>query len=270
MDPYASFERLSFDRPADHVLRVTLDRPDTFNAIDRQMHRELERVWAVIDDDPEVRCSILTGRGRAFCSGGAADTLTEAGARDPAAQFARDFSSAARFVLNMVDARKPIVSAINGQAVGAGLALALLADVPIAAAEAKLLEGHTRMGLAAGDHAAIIWPLLCGIAKAKYYLLTNRVITGADAERQNLVALAVPLAELEATAIQVASEIAQTAPTAVRMTKYVINHWLRQARPIFELSLALELSGINGAEAQEAMAAFAERRPAKFGEPSEF
>jgi enoyl-CoA hydratase len=270
MDRYASFERLTFERPAEHVLRVTLNSPQRLNAIDRRMHGELERVWSAIDDDPEVRCTILTGAGRAFCAGGAADVLADAPPPDPTQKFAHDFRSASRLAFNMIEARKPIVSAINGQAVGAGLALALLADVPIAAREAKLLDGHTRMGLVAGDHAALIWPLLCGIANAKFYLMTNRVLTGAEAERKNLVALAVPSDELAATAVQVAAEIAQTAPTAVRMTKYVINHWLRQARPIFDLSLAMELAGMSGAEPHEAMAAFAQKRPPRFEGESEF
>lgn len=269
MDRYTSFERLSFDRPADHVLRITLENPDQYNAIDRQMHSELQRIWGLVDDDDDINCTILTGRGRAFSSGGSADVLGSEASEDPTAAFSRDFRGALHLAMQMIDARKPIVSAINGQAVGAGLALALLADVPIAANEAKLLDGHTRIGLAAGDHAALIWPMLCGIAKAKYYLLTNRVLTGADAERQNIVALAVPRDELDAVSVQVASEIAQTAPTAVRMTKHVLNHWLRQARPIFELSLALELAGMNGDEAKEAMAAFAQRRPAQF-DPSLF
>lgn len=270
MDRYAQFTTMQFDRPAPHVLRITLDRPDKLNAINRTMHGELERIWSVIDADPEIRCSIITGGGRAFCVGGDAADLGEVQGRDPAAGFNADFRSAAALVMNIIDARKPIVSAINGPAVGAGLAIGLLADIPIAAAEATLVEGHVRMGLAAGDHSAIIWPLLCGMAKSKYYLLTNARLTGADAERQNIVALSVPGEELQDKAVEIASGVAQSAPSAVRMTKHVLNHWLRQARPVFELSLALELSQMNGGEAAEAMAAFMERRPASFPDDSEF
>lgn len=270
MDHYASFTCMTFDRPAQHVLRITLDRTDKMNAINREMHSQLERIWAVIDADPDVRCSILTGKGRAFSVGGDASDLGEVAGRDPAAGFNADFRSATALVMNIIDAKKPIVSAINGPAVGAGLAIGLLADVPIAAAEATLLEGHVRMGLAAGDHAAIIWPLLCGIAKSKYYLLTNARLTGAEAERQNIVALSVPGEELQDKAVEVAATIAASAPSAVRMTKHVMNHWLRNARPIFELSLALELSGMNGGEAAEAMSAFMERRPGSFPTDSDF
>lgn len=270
MDRYAQFSCMAFDRPADHVLRITLDRPDKMNAINREMHGQLERIWSVVDGDPDVRCTILTGQGKAFCVGGDADDLGVVEGRDPAEGFNADFRSATALIMNIIDAKKPIVSAINGPAVGAGLAIGLLADVPIAAAEAALIEGHVRMGLAAGDHAAIIWPLLCGIAKSKYYLLTNAKLTGADAERQNIVALSVPGDELQAKALEVATTIASAAPSAVRMTKHVMNHWLRDARPIFELSLALELSGMNGTEAAEAMSAFMEHRPGIFPKDSSF
>jgi enoyl-CoA hydratase len=270
MDRYADFHRLAFDRPAERVLRITLDSPAKLNAIDREMHGQLERIWSVIDADPEVRCSIITGRGRAFCVGGDASDLTTAESSDPSVEFNGMFRSAAALVMNMVDAKKPIVSAINGPAIGAGLAIALIADVSIAAAEATLFDGHTRMGLAAGDHAAMIWPLLCGVAKTKYFLLANERLTGAEAERHNLIALSVPAEQLEQKSIEIAGRIAQTAPTAVRMTKHVVNHWLRQARPIFELSLALELTNFGGAEAAEAMSAWAEKRPPRFDSDSIF
>ena len=139
-----------------------------------------------------------------------------------------------------------------------------MADISIASKNARLIDGHTRLGVAAGDHAAIIWPLLCGMAKAKYYLLTNRPMTGEEAERNNLVALAVDAEALEATSIEVALELAAAAPTAVRMTKYVLNHWLRQNEAIFDLSAAFEMVNFSGAEAKEALKAMEEKRPPDF------
>ena len=264
-DRYAAFDRLKFDRPASGVLRLTLSNPGKANAITPRMHHQLEQVWEAIDADPETRVTIITGEGRAFCGGGALDDMPdEVGALDRGQQFSLDFGNATRLVKNIIDARKPIVSAINGAAVGAGLALALLADISIASRTAKLLDGHVRIGVTAGDHAAIVWPLLCGMAKAKYYLLTNRTMTGEEAERNNLVSLTVDAEALEATSIEIASELAAAAPTAVRMTKHVLNHWLRQNAAIFELSTALEIVNFFGAEATEAMAAMVEKRPANF------
>lgn len=270
-DRYAAFDRLKFDRPAPGVLRLTLSNPGKANAITPKTHLQLEQVWAVIDADPETRVTIITGEGKAFCGGGALDDMPdESGEKDRNVQFTTDFGNATRLVRNIIDARKPIISAINGAAVGAGLALALLADISIASKSAKLLDGHVRIGVTAGDHAAIVWPLLCGMAKAKYYLLTNRTMTGEEAERNNLVSLAVDAEQLEATALEVAQELVAAAPTAVRMTKHVLNHWMRQNAAIFELSTAFEIVNFFGAEATEAMAAMTERRPAVFPTDTHF
>lgn len=267
---YAEFKHLLFDRPAPGVLRVTINNPDRMNALFMALHDEVVKVWSVIDEDPEVRCSIITGAGKAFCSGGAVDGMPAGAQADAGTQIMRDFRQGTALVKSLIDARKPIVSAINGAAVGAGLALALLCDVPIAAKHAKIFDGHTRIGVAAGDHAALIWPLLCGMAKSKYYLFTNDVMTGEEAERNNLVALAVDGDQLADKAVQVATKIAATAPSAIRITKHTLNHWLRQAMPIFELSLALELAGFQSNEAKEALTAMAEKRAANFTGESPF
>ncbi len=269
-DRYAAFDRLKFDRPADHVLRLTLSNPGKANAVTPTMHRQLEQVWAAIDDDPDTRVTIVTGEGKAFCAGGALDDMPVAGKRDAADQFCDDFGGATRLVRNLIGARKPVISAINGAAVGAGLAIALLADISVASRTAKLIDGHVRIGVTAGDHAALVWPLLCGMAKAKYYLLTNRPMTGEEAERNNLVSLAVDADALEQTALDIATELAGAAPTAVRMTKYALNHWLRRNEAIFDLSAAFEMVNFMSDEAKEAMAAMAERRAARFDKDSLF
>jgi enoyl-CoA hydratase len=143
----------------------------------------------------------------------------------------------------MLKCSKPIVSAINGAAVGAGLVVALLADVSIAAENAKLGDGHVRMGVAAGDHSAIIWPLLCGMAKSKYYLMTADFVTGIEAERIGLVSLCVPDDEVLDKAMAVATNLATGPRHAIRFTKRALNQWLLQAGPIFDHSLALEMLG---------------------------
>jgi len=269
-DRYAAFDRLLFERPAPHVLRVTLNAPDRLNAVDAPFHLQLERVWAVIDQDPEVRCTIVTGAGRAFCAGADIAAASQAKPLDPGQTIAYTFSHATSLVRALIDAKKPIVSAINGPAVGAGLALALLSDVPIAARHAKLVEGHLNLGAAAGDHAAIIWPLLCGMAKAKYYILTNSAMTGEEAERNNLVALAVDAGELQERALEVARQIARGAPTAIRMNKHVLNHWLRQNQPLFELSTMFEAANLASGESTEAIRAFMSKSEPDYTEESYF
>jgi enoyl-CoA hydratase len=174
----------------------------------------------------------------------------------------RVWKEASDLVYNLINCSKPVVSAIRGSAVGAGLAIALLADVSIAADNARILDGHTRLGVAAGDHAVIIWPLLCGLAKARYHLLTNKSLSGAEAERIGLVAVAVPDAQVLDSALDVARTLAAGSATAIRWTKHALNNWLRLAGPSFDTSLALEFLGFKLADAREGLAAArGKRRP---------
>jgi enoyl-CoA hydratase len=259
---YARFSRLLIDRPHTRVLRVIMNRPDKLNAVDGDMHRELTEIWRVIDADPNVSAVLLTGAGKAFSAGGDLDLLDEMIA--DAAIRSRVWQEARDMVYNLINCSKPVVSAINGAAVGAGLALALLADISVAGASARLIDGHTKLGVAAGDHAAIVWPLLCGMAKAKYHLLLCEAVTGAEAERIGLVSVAVPDEDLQARAMDIAVRLADGAPHAIRWTKYALNNWLRVAGPIFDASLGMEFLGFGGREASEGAAALREKRAPRF------
>jgi enoyl-CoA hydratase len=177
-------------------------------------------------------------------------------------------SEAAQLVLNMLDCEKPIISAINGTAVGAGLAVALMADVSVIAEDARLTDGHLRLGVVAGDHAAILWPLLCGMAKAKYYLLTADFINGAEAERIGLVSRCVPRDEVLQTALEIADRIATGPQHAARWTKRTLNHWLRAAVPAFDASVAYEMLTFMGGDVREGARAIQEHRPPDFFDAS--
>lgn len=255
--PYDAFPDILVERPSPFVLRLVLNRPDRMNAVNTAMHRQLHDIWAVVDRDPDVRVIIVTGAGKAFCAGGDIKEMVAETAADPEEEFTRNFRAARETVAALIGCTKPVISAINGPAIGAGLALALLADISIAAKDARLLDGHLRIGVAAGDHAAIIWPLLCGMAKAKYHLMTNRPLTGEQAAQCNLVSMAVEPSELDAIALQVANELAALAPTALAMTKYVLNHWLREKQAVFDLSAAFEMINFTGSDCAEAMRAMA-------------
>lgn len=154
---------------------------------------------------------------------------------------------------------------MHGPAVGAGLVAGLLADISIAARSAKIVDGHTRLGVAAGDHAAIVWPLLCGMAKAKYYLMLCDPISGEEAERIGLVSLAVEDEALLDKTYEVADRLASGSATAIRWTKYSLNNWLRQAGPAFDTSLALEFMGFAGPDVREGVASLRERRTPRYG-----
>jgi enoyl-CoA hydratase len=229
----------------------------------------MARVWLDVDRDPETRVAILRGAGKGFSAGGDM-AMVEEMTRDFAAR-ARVWREARDLVYNMLNCSKIIVSAMHGPAVGAGLAAGLMADISIAAKNARLIDGHTRLGVAAGDHAAIIWPLLCGMAKAKYYLLLCEQVTGEEAERIGLVSLTCDESELQAKALEVARKLASGAQTALRWTKYSLNNWLRMAGPSFDASLALEFMGFSGPEVVEGIASHREKRKPNFPpEPKDF
>jgi enoyl-CoA hydratase len=177
---------------------------------------------------------------------------------------ARGWKEARDIVYNVINCSKPVVSAMRGVAVGAGLVAGLLADVSIATKDCRIIDGHTRLGVAAGDHAAIVWPLLCGMAKAKYYLLLCEELRGEEAERIGLVSLCVEDAALDAKAVEIAARLAEGAQSAIRWTKYSLNNWLRQAGPTFDASLALEFFGFAGPEVKEGLASHREKRKPQF------
>ena len=212
-DRYARYQRLKFERPAAGVLRIIMSNPGKLNAADVVMHRELAEIWRDVDADPDVRCAILTGEGAAFSAGGDFDMIQ--GIIDSFETRTRMMREARDLVMNLIDCQTPVVSAIRGPAVGAGLVCGLLADISIATPDARIIDGHTRLGVAAGDHAAIIWPLLCGMAKAKYYLLTCDPLSGQEAERIGLISLCVPDEELDAKALAVATKLANGATRAI-------------------------------------------------------
>jgi len=259
---YADYQHLLFERRPNGVTLVTINRPDVLNATNDRLHWELTQVWPTIGADPETRVAVVTGAGRAFSAGGDLE-MVEANAHDPK-RLVRTLHEASDLVYNLINLDKPVVSAINGVAVGAGLVVALLADISIMAETARFTDGHTRLGVVAGDHAAIVWPLLCGMAKAKYYLLTSDFIDGREAERIGLVSLCVPADQLMTKAFDVADRLGSGAQQAIRWTKRSLNNWLRLAGPIFDQSIALEMLTFTDPDVLEGARAIREKRAPKF------
>lgn len=256
------YQRLELTRPEEGILVVTMNRPERLNAADETLHRELVEVWRDIDADDRVSVAVLRGAGRGFSAGG--DLAMVEAIMDDWDTRVRIWKEARDLVYHLINCSKPIVSAMHGPAVGAGLVAGLLADVSIAARDARIIDGHTRLGVTAGDHAAVVWPLLVGMAKAKYYLLTCEPLSGEEAERIGLVSLCVDADELDATAMSVARRLAAGSPTALRWTKYALNNWLRMAGPTFDTSLALEFLGFTGPDAREGVASLREKRDPRF------
>ncbi len=259
---YSDFKSLVFERKEHGILWITINRPERLNAADAATHTEFTEVWPLIDRDPSVRVVVITGAGRAFSAGGDFQLVEDAYKNYD--EIVRILNEARDLVYNIIHCSKPIISAINGAAVGAGLVVALLADISIAAEKAKLGDGHVRMGVAAGDHAAIIWPLLCGMAKSKYYLMTSGFVDGKEAERIGLVSVCCPLDELNDKAMEVAVNLATGPRHAIKFTKRALNQWLLQAGPIFDHSLALEMIGFFSEDMMAGVDGLRNKRPADY------
>ena len=262
MADYSGYKDLIIQKQ-EGVALLTMNRPEVFNATGFTLHNELSRVWLDLGRDPEVRVAVITGAGNAFSAGGDFDMIEQSIGN---AEIIGDTMQEARDIVhNMINLDKPIISAINGVAVGAGLAVALLADISIASERARFTDGHVRLGVAAGDHAAVIWPLLVGMAKAKYYLMTCEFLDGAEAERLGLVSMVVPHDELMERAMGVARKLASGSQPALRYTKRSLNQWLRMAEhTAFDYSLALEMLGFFGNDVREGLSAVREKRDPDF------
>ena len=259
---YSNYKMLKISRAEPGILDIAMGEPGKLSVADAQAHRELAEIWRDIDADPGVSVAVIRGVGKGFSGGGSLDLVEE---------MSRDFDTRARvwreardLVYNLINCSKMVVSAMHGPAVGAGLVTGLLADISIAARNARIIDGHTRLGVAAGDHAAVVWPLLCGMAKAKYYLLLCEEVSGEEAERIGLVSLCVDESQLVDKAFEVARKLAKGSQPALRWTKYSLNNWLRLAGPTFDTSLALEMLGFGGADVREGLQSLREKRAPKF------
>src|SRR6266852_4279918 len=260
---YSDYKELHVRRVEPGILEIVMgEEGGKLSVTTARMHAEMARIWLDVDRDPETRVAILRGAGKGFSAGGDL-ALVEEMTRDFAVR-ARVWRESRDLVYNLINCSKMVVSAMHGPAVGAGLVAGLLADISIAAKNARLIDGHTRLGVAAGDHAAIIWPLLCGMAKAKYYLLTSEFIDGREAERIGLVSRCVPADQLMTTAWSVADALAGGSQPAIRFTKRALNNSLRQAGPIFDQSLALEMLCFGFEDVKEGARAIREKRAPSF------
>ncbi|MGU3498659.1 enoyl-CoA hydratase/isomerase family protein [Mycobacterium sp. C31M] len=254
------FSGLKFENNQPGVLEVIFDGPN-LNAVTEVTHADIPAIWPVIDRDPEVRAVIVRGAGKAFSAGGDFG-LIDRQIEDYGYRM-RIMRESRELFYNILGCSKPIISAIHGPAVGAGLVVALMADISIAAHDARIIDGHTRLGVAAGDHA-VVWPLMCGMPKAKYLLLTCKEISGQAAADAGLVSLSVPKEELLEKAREIAGELSSGAQEAIRWTKYSLNQWYRQSGPIFDVSLGLEFLGFGGPEVVEGVSSHRERRKPVF------
>ncbi len=255
------YPSLDLTWPREGILEITL-KGGKRNSMGPEAHRALAQVWKDLEGVEGLRVVLLRGEGGVFSAGGSFELIEEMRASREA--LIRVFWEARDLVLGPLEAPFPVVAAVEGVAVGAGLALALAADIAVVGRGARLLDGHLRLGVAAGDHAVLLWPLLVGMAKAKYHLFLNEPLTGEEAERLGLVALAVEDREVYPKALELAQSLAQGPKEALRFTKHALNAWYRPFLAQFELSLALEFLGFSGPDLEEGLKALKEKRPPRF------
>lgn len=244
MSRYAGFERLKVERLGDGVLDVVCHFVGKHNLYDEKGHTEMARIWPIISHDPDVKAVVLRGHNRILAGGGTPEmilsTTGEWSRMIDVHQETRDI------VMGVIECSKPVVAAIEGAAVGGVLAAAIVADISVAGNTAKIVDPHTLIGLVAGDGAAIIWPLLCGMARTKLHLLTGKALDGKGAADIGLVSLAVEDDIVVERAMELARKMAVQPQAAVRWTKHSLNGWLRMATPMFDHSLALEFVTLMG------------------------
>ncbi len=245
------------------VLTLTLNRPDSLNAVNEQLHTELSTIFTDAADDPGSDIIVLTGAGRAFCAGG--DLAWLQAAIDQPSRFERIAHEAKRIVFSQLECAKPIIAKVNGHAMGLGASIALFCDVIFAADTARIADPHVSIGLTAGDGGCVIWPQLIGYARAKEFLMTGDPLTAQAAAQIGLINRALPAGELDAQVDAFADRLAGGALLAIRTTKASINIGLKQlAHSIMDACLAYETVSNVSEDHREAVAAFREKRKAVF------
>lgn len=248
------YKYLIVEQRATGVAIVTMNRPEILNAINWEMHEELEDVFVKLDHDSSVNAIVLTGAGRGFCSGGDQKSLDKGTLPSPT-------RSGRHLIRNMLEVEVPIVAAVNGVAVGLGATLALFCDVIYASSTARFADTHVNAGVVAGDGGAVIWPLLMGPVRAKHYLMTGEFISAEKAAAIGMINEVVADGNVLDAAIEYAELLASGPKESIVWTKYSVNKIIKQyAHLLLDTSAALEMLTFKSPERAEAGAAFAAKR----------
>ncbi len=262
VDFFKGYETITFSREG-RILTITLNLPDTLNAVNARLHTELSRVFTDANEDPDSDIVVLTGAGRAFCAGGDVDWMQDS--IDDPEMFTLTGVEAKRIIFSQLEMEKPLICRMNGHAMGLGATIALSCDVVIASDKAKIGDPHVSIGLVAGDGGAVLWPQLIGYLRAKEYLLTGDPIPTPEAARMGLINRAVPLEQLDDDVYGLARRLAGGARKAIRWTKVSTNIALKQlAHMIMDTSIAYETLSNLSRDHQEAVTAFREKRKPVF------
>src|SRR6202048_1903041 len=262
MSRYAHYKDLKIE-VSEKVATISLNRPEARHAINQRLTREVRTIWEELADDMDVRAVLLTGAGSIFSVGGDVKAMSERPGGDVLEEGeVHDPMISRRGVTRQLELDKPIIAAINGDAIGLAATPALLSDITVMAEDARIGDTHvSRVGLVAGDGGTVIWPLLIGINKAKEYLIRGTLLKGPEAERIGLVNHVVPRSQVLAKAREIALELANGPTWAIRWTKLSINQIVKdRVNMLLEASMALEQVTFETADHKEATTLFQEER----------
>jgi enoyl-CoA hydratase len=237
---------------------ITLNRPAEMNAADGPLHEALGSVWSTVAADAEARVVVLTGAGRAFSAGGDFGQMVDA---QQSAQARRQQLDQARHLIEaMVSFPLPVIAAVNGPAVGLGCSLAMLSDLVLIDESTYLADPHLAVGLVPGDGAALVWPLMMGLMRAKEYAFTGARIPADRAVELGIATRAVPAGTVVPEAMDLARQLAALPPAALQDTKRFLNLYLRRALDVtVDPALAAEGDSIESPEHRDLVARMMER-----------
>jgi enoyl-CoA hydratase len=253
------FEHLSISRDRG-ISTVKLNRPERLNAMNRRMNHELTEYLQQVALDDDIRVIVLTGAGRAFCSGGDLFEHKEF----VGDEFENEMQVHTRIIFAMLNCPKPIICQMNGDAVGWGATFALFCDMIFAAEQARFSDPHVPLGLSTGDGAAIIWPQLMGFPRAKQFLMTGEPLPATLASDYGLINEALPSDKLAARVLEIARKIETLPKHAMRMTKASINIPLKNlVQTMMDTCIAFEVATQKGSDHACALNNFSERNKAK-------
>jgi enoyl-CoA hydratase len=257
------FETLELTRKG-RLLTITMNRPESLNAVNLELHEELAEVFHFAARDAGSDVVVLTGAGRAFSAGGDLDHMWR-NATNPEL-FDQEARAAKQIVFAMLDLDKPLICRMNGHAVGLGATLALMCDVVFAAETAKIGDPHVGIGLVAGDGGAAIWAARIGLGRAKEFLLSGDLLTAKRGEEIGLINHALPLEELDAAVDAFADKLLNGSANAIRYTKILTNLELKRvATAVMDAGIAYESLTVRGLDHREAIQALKEKRKPVFG-----
>ena len=244
----------------DAVRVVRLNAPSRLNSVDTELHEDLALVWDLLFDDPDAGAVVVTGNGRAFCSGGHFPDFVRYH-EEPA--FIHDACrTAERISRGMMECELPVVAAVNGPAVGLGASLATMCDLIVMADDAYVADPHVSVGVVAGDGGPVVWPLLMSIARAKEHLFLGDRIPAAECERIGLANAVVPAADLMAYCMDLATKLAAQPRQAIQMTKRVINQHLQAAASlVLNYGLAAEAASFSSPDVARTIERFHAKQP---------